>query len=77
MAEESLKVIDQCGLLGKYKVWYLQFMLIPKLLWPLLIYDISTSTVEAMEAKINKYTRKWLGAHRVSLTLRSTVVRQS
>ena len=60
-AEEGLKKIDNCGLPGKYKVWCLQFMLIPKLLWPLLIYDICTSTVEAMEAKMNKYTRKWLG----------------
>ena len=61
MSEEGLKTIDQCGLPGKYKVWCLQFMLIPKLLWPLMIYDICTSTVETMEAKINKYTRKWLG----------------
>ena len=60
-AEESLQIIDQCGLQGKYKVWCLQFMLIPKLLWPLLMYDISTYTVELMEAKMNKYTRKWLG----------------
>ncbi|GFO21235.1 reverse transcriptase [Plakobranchus ocellatus] len=36
-------------------------MLIPKLLWPLLVYDICSSTVEAIEAKIKKYTRKWLG----------------
>ena len=61
MAEESMQVIDHCSLPGKYKVWCLQFMLIPKLLWPLLIYDISTSTVESIEAKINRYTRKWLG----------------
>ena len=61
LSEDSLKTIDQCGLSGKHKLWCLQFMLIPKLLWPLLIYDICTSTVEAMEAKINKYTRKWLG----------------
>ncbi|GFN73592.1 reverse transcriptase [Plakobranchus ocellatus] len=27
----------------------------------LLVYDICPSTVEAIEAKINKYTRKWLG----------------
>ena len=58
---EGLEKINQCGLPGKFKVWCLQFMLIPKLLWPLLIYDICTSTVEAIEAKINKYTRKWLG----------------
>ena len=37
-------------------------MLIPKLLWPLMIYEICTSAVEAMEAKINKFMRKWLGA---------------
>ncbi|GFN86663.1 reverse transcriptase [Plakobranchus ocellatus] len=36
-------------------------MLIPKLLWPLLVYDICSSTEETTEAKINKYTRKWLG----------------
>ncbi|GFO09141.1 reverse transcriptase [Plakobranchus ocellatus] len=28
---------------------------------PLLVYDICSSTVEAIEAKINKYTRKWPG----------------
>ena len=31
------------------------------LLWPLLVYEIATSMVVSMEAKINKYTRKWLG----------------
>ncbi|GFO19624.1 reverse transcriptase [Plakobranchus ocellatus] len=36
-------------------------MLIPKHLCPLLVYDICSTTVEAIEAKINKYTRKWLG----------------
>uniref|UniRef100_A0A0L8FYU4 Uncharacterized protein n=1 Tax=Octopus bimaculoides TaxID=37653 RepID=A0A0L8FYU4_OCTBM len=60
MTEEGLETIDSCSLPDKYKVWCLQFMLIPKLLWPLLIYDICLSSVETMEAKINKYTRKWL-----------------
>ena len=36
-------------------------MLIPKLLWPLLINEIGSTTVEAIEAKINKFTRRWLG----------------
>ncbi|GFO14033.1 reverse transcriptase [Plakobranchus ocellatus] len=36
-------------------------MLIPKLLWLLLEYEISTSTIESVEAKINRFTRKWLG----------------
>ncbi|GFS24431.1 reverse transcriptase [Elysia marginata] len=36
-------------------------MLIPKLLWPLLVYDICCSAVELIESKINKFTRKLLG----------------
>ncbi|GFN80341.1 reverse transcriptase [Plakobranchus ocellatus] len=61
LASESLLAINKCGLQGKFKIWCLQFMLTPKLLWPLLVYDICSSAVEAIEAKINKYTRKWLG----------------
>ncbi|GFS06192.1 reverse transcriptase [Elysia marginata] len=60
-ASEGLLAINKCGIQGKFQVWCLQFMLIPKLLWPLLVYDICCSTVESIEAKINKYTRKWLG----------------
>ncbi|GFO01413.1 reverse transcriptase [Plakobranchus ocellatus] len=60
LASESLLAINKCGLQDKFKIWYLQFMLIPKLLWPLLVYDICSSTMEAIEAKINKCTRKWL-----------------
>ena len=60
-AEEGLLKIDRCALPGKYKVWCLHHMLIPMLLWPLLIYEITTSKVEAMEKKVNKFTRKWLG----------------
>ncbi|GFN79314.1 reverse transcriptase [Plakobranchus ocellatus] len=59
LASESLLAIIKCGLQGKFKIWCLQFMFIPKLLWPLLVYDIYPTTVEAIEGKINK--RKWLG----------------
>ena len=61
MLVNGLQAIENSCLLGKFKLWCLQFMLIPKLLWPLLIYDIPISTVERFEAKINKHTRKWLG----------------
>ncbi|GFO17263.1 reverse transcriptase [Plakobranchus ocellatus] len=61
LASENLLAINKCGLQGKFKIWGLQFMLIPKHLWPLLVYDICSTTVEAIEAKINKCTRKWLG----------------
>ena len=61
LVTEGLLAINRCGLQGKLKVWCLQFMLIPKLLWPLLVYEIWLTTVEAIEAKINKFTRRWLG----------------
>ncbi|GFN99519.1 reverse transcriptase [Plakobranchus ocellatus] len=61
LASESLLAINKCGLQGKFKIWCLQFMLISKLLWPLLVYDICSTIVEVIKAKINKYTRKWLG----------------
>ena len=61
LATEGLLAINGCGLQGIFKVWCLQFMLIPKLLWPLLIYEICSTTVEAIEAKIYKFTRRWLG----------------
>ena len=40
---------------------HLQHILIPMLLLPLLVDEFATSTIESKEAKINKYTRKWLG----------------
>ncbi|KAK3738754.1 hypothetical protein RRG08_035634 [Elysia crispata] len=65
LATEGLLAINRCSLQGKLKVkvWY---TLIPKLLWPLLVYEICSNTVEAIEAKINKFTRRWLGLLRVS-----------
>ena len=61
LAEEGLEVINKTQLQGKYKVWIVQFMLIPKLLWPLQVYEIGLSAVKAIKKKIGKYTRKWLG----------------
>ena len=36
----------------------------PKLLWPRLVYEICSTTVEAIEDKINKFTKRWLGVPR-------------
>ena len=59
--EEGLKKIDRTRLQGKFKVWIVQFMHIPKLLWPLMVYEIGLCAVERIEQKIGSYTRKWLG----------------
>ena len=60
-AIEGLETINKTKLPGKFKVWILQFVLIPKLLWPLLVYDIPSSLVERLEKKVSKYIRKWFG----------------
>ena len=38
-------------------------MLIPRLRWPLLIYEISISVVSRLEVNISTYLRKWLNIH--------------
>ena len=53
-------MIDCFPLQGEFKFRCPQHIFIPMLLWHLLVYEIVPSTVKSMEAKINKYTRKWL-----------------
>lgn len=57
----GLDAIEKCGLFGKYKAWILNFALMPRILWPLTVYDIPLTPVERMEQMINKKLRKWLG----------------
>ena len=47
----------------EYKVWILQNMLIPRLRWHLLIYEISISVVNHLEHKTSSYLRKWFNIH--------------
>ncbi|KAL0182507.1 hypothetical protein M9458_021882, partial [Cirrhinus mrigala] len=60
----GLKKIDESLLPGKFKVWCYQFTLYHRLLWPLKLCDIISSTVLKMDAKANNYIRKWLGLPR-------------
>ena len=48
--QERLHKINRCPLQRKYKVWCLQHVFIQMLLWPLLVYEISTRAVELMKA---------------------------
>ena len=63
-AVEGLKSIDSCALAGKLKLWCFQFGVLPRLLWPLTVYEVSLTTVEKLEALISSYIRKWLGVPR-------------
>ncbi|KAK0145691.1 hypothetical protein N1851_015413 [Merluccius polli] len=41
--------------------WIYQHGILPRLLWPLLVYDVPLTTVEGLERKVSGYLRRWLG----------------
>ncbi|XP_052238637.1 uncharacterized protein LOC127849934 [Dreissena polymorpha] len=56
---KGLKQIDRCGLPGKFKAWLYQHPLLPRLIWPLMLYEVSWSTtVEALERTTSRHLRK-------------------
>ena len=59
--KRSLKKIEKCKVPGSYKAWMLQHMLLPRLLWPLTIYNTPSSKVESMQRLITAKLKKWLG----------------
>lgn len=59
-AEVWLKALEKSGLPGKYTAWGCQQGILPRLLWPLLVYKVPLTTVEALERKFNNFLRRWL-----------------
>ena len=58
---KGLKSTDKTCLPGKMKAWCYQHGLLPRLLWPLQMYEIAISRVKRIQQYNNKYLRKWLG----------------
>ncbi|KAJ3605309.1 hypothetical protein NHX12_027358 [Muraenolepis orangiensis] len=46
-----LKSVDNSGLPGKFKAWVYQHGILPRILWPLLVYAVPISTVETLERR--------------------------
>lgn len=61
MALKGLEAINKTFLPGKMKAWCYQYGLVPRLSWPMQIYEIALSRIEQIEQHANKYLRKWLG----------------
>ncbi|XP_077372334.1 uncharacterized protein LOC144033646 [Festucalex cinctus] len=59
-----LTAVDKSGLPGKFKAWVYQHGILPRLLWPMLVYDVPMTTVECLERKVSSFLRKWLGLPR-------------
>ena len=62
--EEWLTKIDKSGLPGRFKAWLFQHAVLPRILWPLLVYDIPITTMESLERAISNRLRRWLGLPR-------------
>ena len=59
--QEGVRKIDRTFIAGKNKAWILQNMLIPRLMWPLTIYNFPQTKVEVLHRKITAHLKKWLG----------------
>jgi len=62
--EAWLATVDKSGLPGKFKAWVYQHGILPRILWPLLVYEVPISTVEGFERRVSRFLRKWLGVPR-------------
>ena len=65
----GLSVIDKSHFTGTQKLWILQHLLIPRIQWPLLIYETSISLTFKLEQKVSVFIRKWLHLHHSTLSL--------
>ena len=59
----GLKTIHKSPFTGSQKIWILQHLLVPKVQWALLIYEMSMSCATILEKKVSVYIRKWLNVH--------------
>ncbi|KAL7877269.1 hypothetical protein SRHO_G00039140 [Serrasalmus rhombeus] len=60
----GLKQINNTGLPGKLKLWCFQFGLLPRLMWPITIYEVTSSHISRLERLVNAQVRRWLGLPR-------------
>ncbi len=61
---DGLARINQSQLPGKYKVWSYQFILYPRVMWPLKMSEVPSSVAEKLDGLANSFIRKWLGLPR-------------
>lgn len=57
---DGLLLIDKSFLSKSAKLWVLQHLLIPRIKWHLMIYEIPHYRAVILKRSISKYIRKWL-----------------
>ena len=65
----GLTTIGRSHFTGTQKLWILQYLLIPRIQWPLLIYEVSISLAFKLEEKVSVFIRKQLHLHHSASSL--------
>ena len=66
---DGLGIIDKSCYKGPQKLWILQHLLIPRIQWPLLIYEVSIAVASRLEQKVSAFITKWLHLHNSTTNL--------
>ena len=66
---DGLNIIDTSHIKGSQNMWFLQHLLIPRIQWPILIYEVPISLAFKLEQKASVYIQKWLKLHKSITTL--------
>ena len=59
--KQGLRRIQKTKIPGRYKAWMVQHMLLPRLMWPLTIYNIPETKIEEMQRQITVCLKRWIG----------------
>ena len=59
--KQDLKKVEKCRLPGRYKAWMFQHMLLPRLMWPLSIYNVPVTVIDRIQRKVTSSLKRWLG----------------
>jgi len=59
--KDGLLSIDRSKFKGTEKLWILQHLLMQRIRWPLLLYEVPMTHAVQLEQHVSVYIRKWLG----------------
>ena len=59
--KQDLKKVEKCRLPGRYKAWMFQHMLLPRLMWPLNIYNVPVTVIDKIQRKVTSSLKHWIG----------------
>ncbi|KAL1279297.1 hypothetical protein QQF64_025970 [Cirrhinus molitorella] len=64
LKSDTRMYMERINKTGKLKLWCFQFGILPRLLWPLTVYEIPITKVEKLEWLISTQLKQWLGIPR-------------